>query len=228
MLKDILFPRFCVGCGALGNYICRSCQKKLIAVKEDICFYCKKRSYLGWTHPGCKRKGGMDGFLCAFFYNPLMKKIIKNIKYRLAKDIFKDLSASLPMEFIFKISSLGKFNSGWYLQAVPLHSEKIRLRGFNQSDIIKDQLSGFIKGSHSADVLKRIKNTPSQAQLKNKKQKYLNVQGAFKPGDRVEITGKDFILVDDVITTGSTAKEACRILKSNGAGKVFVITLARG
>lgn len=226
VLKDIFFPKFCVGCGFIGSYICLSCQKKLI-VNEDTCLYCKKRSYLGLTHPGCSSKYRIDGLVSAFLYNPTMKKIIKNIKYRLATDIFNDLFKILPSEFIQKISALSKLVNELNMQAVPLHPHRLKQRGFNQSEVLRDYLSNHVNCLSVVNVLKRVKNTFPQAQLNSKKEKYLNIKGAFRIIDEMNIERKSFVLIDDVVTTGSTVKEACRILKSKKSGKVFVFAIAK-
>lgn len=226
MLKDIFFPKFCVGCGFLGNYICLSCQRKLI-VSEDTCLYCRKRSYLGLTHPGCSSKCRIDGLLSVFLYNPMMKKIIKNIKYRLVTDIFNDLFKMLPPECMQKISALSKLSNELNIQAIPLHSQRLKQRGFNQTEVLRDYFSKHVSCLPVVNVLKRVKNTFPQAQLDSKKQKYLNMKGAFEVINEANVTWKNFILIDDVVTTGSTVKEACRILKSKKSGKVFVFTIAK-
>ncbi|MGB9883692.1 MAG: ComF family protein, partial [Microgenomates group bacterium] len=81
------------------------------------------------------------------------------------------------------------------------------------------------------DLLTRVKKTKNQAEIKEKKQRYLNIKGAFKIKKDVNInfiSGSRIILVDDVVTTGYTASEAAKILKKAGAQKVYLFSLAQG
>ena len=98
-LKDLLFPKFCLGCGFLGAYICTNCKKKLSYIKQDSCLYCGKPSLYGLTHPGCRREKGVDGFLSVFYYNNLLKSVIKSVKYRLATAVFEELCLVVELFF---------------------------------------------------------------------------------------------------------------------------------
>ena len=227
-LKDLLFPKFCLGCGFLGAYICHNCQKKLSYREKDFCLYCKRSSLNGFTHPICKRRDGIDGILSIFHYNNFLKTIIKSIKYRLATDVWKELCLVIKPESLeklklFKNLSWGKF----YFEPIPLYPSKLRIRGFNQAKIIAQFFNQFLSCPLTAH-LTRKKDTLSQAQLKSNQDRYRNMRGAFQAESRDAIKGKNFILVDDVLTTGSTLKEATRALKSAGAKNVLALVLAQG
>ena len=90
-ITDLLFPRRCFGCGYMGVYICPTCVKRLSVVNFQECFYCRKKSLYGFTHPACKRKNGIDGYIHLFYYNNTLKKIIKGIKYSLVTSAKRDL-----------------------------------------------------------------------------------------------------------------------------------------
>ena len=226
-LKDFLFPKFCLGCGFLGAYICLNCQKKLSYIKKNLCLYCGKASLYGLTHPGCKRDFGIDGFLSIFYYNNLLKKIIKSIKYRLAVEVWRELCLVIETDKLEKISLYKKnISKKFFLQPIPLYPGRLATRGFNQAKIISQFFNQFLQFPISEYPLRK-KDTFSQAQLKTNKDRYKNVQGAFEISSQ-DISDKNFILIDDVVTTGSTLKEAARTLKRSGAGRVFAITLAKG
>jgi len=76
--------------------------------------------------------------------------------------------------------------------------------------------------------LKRSYEALAQAQIKSKKSRLKNVKNIFSIIKKVNIKNKTIILIDDVITTGATLKEACRVLKKAGANKVYALTLAKG
>ncbi len=227
VLRDLFFPKTCLGCGFLGSFICLDCQKKINYINKDSCFYCGRFSFFGLTHPPCQRKWGIDGFIAVFYYNNLVKKIIKNVKYRLATEVFKELFSFIEYKNINKLGFYKKIEPDIYLQPVPLHLKKIKERGFNQADCIAEFLSKrlFLPIGH---FLERKKNTPAQAQLKKGINRYSNVRGAFAVKKNLSVRGKKLVLVDDVLTTGATIKEATLILKKNGASRVFALALARG
>lgn len=125
-----------------------------------------------------------------------------------------------------KLSSFKRYSDSFHLQPIPLHKRKLKERGFNQSKIISDFFESYFNYP-VIDCLSRIKNTAAQAQLKQNNLRFLNVKGAFlftSPDKKV----KEILLIDDVVTTGSTVKEATIVLKKNGVAKVFIFALAKG
>ncbi len=109
---------------------------------------------------------------------------------------------------------------------VPLHVKRLREREFNQSAIIGSIIGKKFGIPVAATALVRHRNTKPQVELDGKERKE-NVIGAFSVEDRTAIEGKEIILVDDVYTSGSTINECAKVLKKNGADKVYVVTIAR-
>lgn len=227
LILDLLFPKLCFGCNKLGTYLCAKCAAQLVVPRQDTCLYCHKASYLGLTHPRCKRQHGVDGFLSVFVYNPILKKIIKGIKYRLVVDAFPEFFQVIKPEYVQKYYSIHKLLVGPILQPIPLHSQKQRQRGFNQSDHIARYFHSFLQYPIGA-VLKRTKETAIQSQQPDELSRYKNLRGAFAVSDNADVEGKTIILIDDVVTSGSTVKEAARALKLAGSTKVFVFSVAKG
>jgi ComF family protein len=122
----------------------------------------------------------------------------------------------------------------WLLVPVPLHPERESDREFNQSWELCMRLAQFT-GIPTAEVLERTQPTVKQAHL-NRLQRQENLRGAFRLRPArwwnrhvPEVQGRKILLVDDVLTTGSTTSECARVLKKDGgAEKVVVITVARG
>jgi ComF family protein len=227
-ILDLVFPKFCLGCGFLGSYLCPSCQKQLYHLKRQNCLYCQKASYLGLTHPGCLKKLDIDGVVSLFYYNNLLKKIIKNLKYRLATEVWKEFWQTINPEALKPTVLFKEIVKDGVIQPIPLTKSKLRERGFNQAELIAQYFQKFLS-LPKVDCLVRKKETLSQAQLKSKRQRYLNLRGAFVIKDKnINLRGRKIVLVDDIITTGSTVKEATKVLKKFGARKIYVLTLARG
>ena len=224
-LKDLLFPKLCLSCGYLGAYICCSCQKKLNKIKKDSCLYCEKASINGYSHPNCLKKNGVAGFVGVFNYDNRLKKIIKEIKYRRVKEALTELIALIDFGSIKKLKN---FLSGFFLiQPIPLHLSKEKERGFNQAGLIANYLAKDLNVSLVQGLIRK-RPTKTQAQLSKKKDRLKNINGAFCATNKRTIKGKNILLVDDVLTTGSTIKEAARTLKKAGANKIYAFTLAKG
>ena len=112
---------------------------------------------------------------------------------------------------------------------VPLHSRKLRQRGFNQSELIARaalKLKSVGQLRLSAAVLERPRETKSQIGL-SRHQRRENIRGAFVVAKPLEVKGREVLVVDDVFTTGTTVSECARILRRAGASRVFVATVAR-
>ena len=161
-------------------------------------------------------------------YNNFLKIIIKTLKYKLVRDGFDRLMSISLLLARTKIASLIKaLNISPTLSPIPLHKYRINQRGFNQSEIICSYMSKHLR-LDSKEYLIRYKKTKIQAMLNSKRLRYKNLRGAFKIKLNMNIIGKNIILIDDVVTTGSTVKEAASVLKRNKALNVFVFALAKG
>jgi len=113
-----------------------------------------------------------------------------------------------------------------YLIPVPLHKNRQRKRGFNQSQLICNALSKIIHTSVNATALRRIKNTESQTKL-NRMQRIQNMENAFVIKENDAIRDKTILLIDDVITTGSTINACAQQLMKSGAKAVYAMSAAK-
>lgn len=221
-LLELLFPRFCVGCGYVGTYICSSCELKMKRVKKTHCFYCDKSSLFGLTHPQCKHKNGIDAHLSLYLYGGLFKKLLQESKYKGAHVVLSTLLAFPQENILYNLNKwIGLFKP--LIVSIPLHPQRIKERGFNQSEIIaKKYFSGFI----GTRIIDRTINTDHLANIGNKNKRRNHIRRAFTfIGNTIP---KAVLLVDDVITSGSTMLECSKILKENGIQTVLAFSLAKG
>lgn len=225
-IKDLLFPKICVGCGAIGSFICFNCQNRLIFSEKQRCFQCREPSLYGFTHPSCRRNFGLDGVVSLYLYNPFLKKLLKTAKYRLAKEALNELlNLTISPTGLLLFSSRSPFKT-LPLLPIPLHRSRMSARGFNQSDIICKFMRSLRPEVEIIDLLERVRNTPAQAQLKSKLKRYLNTTSAFKV--KKKLLPSEVMLVDDVITTGSTIRSATEVLKRAGVKRVYAFSLGHG
>lgn len=228
-LLDLIFPKFCVGCGKFGTYFCPQCVRN-ISQTELVCPHCERPSIGGLVHPLCKKKNGLDGLWSLGVYKDPLRKAIQKLKYKFVKDlaaVLVDLTleywARYSPQFLEEIKKDG--GEGWVVIPVPLHPKRQNWRGFNQSAQLGKLLAQKI-GLKYEEALKRVKFTKPQVGLKGWKRKQ-NIKNAFSLSVNHEPITMNYLLIDDVWTTGSTLKECCYVLKRGGAKKVWALTLAR-
>ena len=219
---DLLFPKRCVSCGALGKYICDRCFSKIDFVEKPICPICQRQAIGGKTHPKCAGRFRLDGLIVACRYKSPIKLAIQKVKYKWVYDIeniLVDFLASQIWKFDFPQNSI--------LVPVPLSKNRKNWRGFNQAEILAKTLSR--KFNHPfKDILLRVIETKTQVGL-TREERRENVIEAFALDYKVgkkHIAGQNFILVDDVYTSGATMMEAAKILKHAGAKDVWAMAVA--
>ena len=220
-IVDLIFPKRCVGCGSIGSYICHNCYSKIEFVDRPVCPICQRQAVSGRTHPGCWKKLGLNGLAVGARYKGAVREAIGKVKYKFVQDI-----ESVLAEVLCK--NLWRFDipHNFLLVPIPLHRKRENWRGFNQSKLLVLALSKKYKVKFS-DLLVRKVETRTQVGL-SKEERAENVKGIFGISEGVNLKGKNVLLVDDVFTSGSTAKEACRVLKRAGAGEVWALTIALG
>ena len=108
---------------------------------------------------------------------------------------------------------------------VPLSSTRQRERGYNQSQLLAEQIALNYSLKLSINNLIRTRHTNFQAQL-SVKERWTNIHGAFRIKHPSEFQNKSVLVIDDLLTTGATASEAARVLRNSGANEIGVLTLA--
>lgn len=233
-ILDFIFPKHCVSCKKLGDYICADCFSTISFNPYEICLVCNRGSIDGLTHPFCKTRYSIDGAFTSISYKGIVKRLIYQFKY---KPFVADLQTILvglfyegliQKELFFRtIEQLN--NEAIVLVPIPLYKSKLRKRGYNQAQLLAKGLSKKLNIS-MIDMLVRVKNTSSQVGLDREKRR-TNVSGAFSvipaSGSSASAGEANIFLIDDVLTTGSTLLEAANALKRKGAKKVWGIALAR-
>lgn len=223
-LLDILFPKRCVGCGRLGRYFCDSCTKmiQIILTNEAICPMCGRAALDGKTHPRCQTQYGIDGLTSFFRYNGVVRKGIKAIKYRLTFDVASEFVNLIPGPTTHNLFRQGRDGNA-VIVPIPLHVSRLRERGFNQAEVLGKFLAGRLNLPMRTDILRRIKKTTPQVEMKDRDKRLKNMTGVFAAGK----AAGNIILLDDVFTTGATMRSAGSVLKRAGVRRVWAVTMAR-
>jgi ComF family protein len=235
ILLDLFFPKFCLGCKKEGTYLCDDCRGLLDISEFNYCL-CDKpiRLFAGQRNctegkcPKCQNKK-LSGLYFALPYKEkaLTKKLIHQFKYQPhLKDLAETLSSILIEHFIKTGENTNEIWQNSVLIPVPLDKNKLKIRGYNQSEELAKELSKVLQIPVISDCLIKIKSTAPQMELK-KEEREKNLENAFQIKNPEEFSGKKVFLVDDVYTTGSTMQECAKILKNSGAKIVWGIALAR-
>ncbi|MDP3955030.1 MAG: ComF family protein [bacterium] len=228
-ILDLFFPRKCLGCGREGSYFCSQCLNLVSLDRENICPVCERPSIDGATHPRCFGRTTLDGLATVFAYKGLISKAITKLKYRFVSDLASDL-AELVVSFYGENKTFSRYclEMKPVLVPIPLHPTREKWRGFNQSVLLGQMIAKNLGLGFEPKLLVRVKNTTPQMKLKEKERKE-NIRGAFRlsPNYQLPITNNSILLFDDVWTSGSTLKEAGRVLKEGGSRTVWGLTLAR-
>ncbi|MCL5666921.1 MAG: ComF family protein [Patescibacteria group bacterium] len=235
---DILFPINCITCGKEGFFVCDYCKAQLAPQDTQHCIACQKPSPFGLTHAGCQTPYGADALVSFFSYHDdKVAKIIIHGKYYFLPQVYQIFGKLIAEKCLFQYHQFllpNGNNLRPILIPVPLARSRKRWRGFNQAEVLCQTLNETLELPYCTNLLARRRATKTQKDLK-KEQRIKNVAGAFiytrknrcHGEEIVSVQGRHVILVDDVATTGSTLQEAAKVLKRNGATKVFCLTVAR-
>ena len=231
-ISEVIFPPQCLGCAEIlhpftGQIFCPVCNDKIKLITGSICRVC------GTTFPDSPAQSHLCGdclesktyFSCAravFCYDAFILKAIHQFKYGRNISVGETL-ASFMAGFSFPDIDFTDYS---LIIPVPLHINRLRERGFNQSLILARALEKRRQIPVDFSALKRHRFTVTQAGS-NRNERKQNIKGSFEVTDSKKIAGKNIILVDDVYTTGATINECAKTLIRARAKKVAVFTLAR-
>lgn len=219
-LTELLFPRLCVVCG-----------DKLIEQEQWICLHClhhipRTNYHLERENPVAQLFYGRVPieFATAFFRfskGSQYQKLLHNLKYK----GMKELGAEIGKHFGIDLTQSEDFNSVDIICPVPLHPDKEKKRGYNQSWWIASGMAEQMQKELSSGNLIRATATETQTR-KNRFERWQNVEGIFDLTNPEGFSGKHILLIDDVVTTGSTLEACAQTILSKTNAKVSIATLA--
>jgi ComF family protein len=215
---NLFYPSLCCAC---GNHlyegeecICISCRMSLpYTLDEHIVWNKTYKIFAGRT----RIKAASSLFY--FKKKSRVQNLLHYLKYKNHEELGKTLG--LMHAQLLKHSKL--FEGIDIVLPVPLHPTKLKQRGYNQSALLAKGYEEGLGIKYREDLLKRVINTSTQTR-KNRYERYENMNSVFECN--TEISGKNVLLVDDVITTGSTVEACVDVLLAAGCANVFVVSVA--
>lgn len=227
ILKRIFYPDDfgCIICGRRGkNYpeygnavICDKCVNSFTLVSPPLCTKCGRRikSENSLCEMCAKYDFEFDRAASAFVYDGSIRKAIHSLKYH-DEAWLADFSANAMYK------TLKECNMNFdVLTYVPMYKRKELKRGYNQAKLLAEKIAKQLN-MNCTDLLIRTINTTPQSQL-DKNERMENINGAIKVADKYKnnISDKSVLVIDDILTTGSSLNECAKVLKTCGATHVF-------
>jgi ComF family protein len=219
-LLSLFYPRICGGCNAhLRKYEGDLCL---------ICLYSLPKTYY-WDYPITPIEELFKGRLkvssaCSFLHFEKMS-VTQRLMHRLKYDGKTSIGVELGRAFGLILKEKKWYSDVDIIVPVPLHFTKLARRGYNQSTTIANGLAEVYNVRVRPHALKRMVNSETQTR-KARYARTENVQDVFVVAEQKAINGKNVLLVDDVVTTGSTLEAAGQALLNAGAAKLYIATLA--
>jgi ComF family protein len=250
-LDDLIttfYPSDCRVCGepllkAGFSPICDQCVDGVAAQSMTLCVRCGEALDMeGVRYAG---QFPVEGLVCSpcrmvppeferavayAVYEDKLREMVHLLKYERMRSVAKPLGGLLARAIKMLEAEAGR---ELLVVAVPLFPGKERERGYNQAVLLADAALAELKRSKpewklsaAHGVIRRVKDTKSQFGLTPKGRRR-NLQGAFAVTDRETLAGREVLLVDDIYTTGATARACAQVLRRAGASKVWVATASR-
>jgi len=227
---SLLYTPVCTICGRsirAGEYLCGDCETRVTRIVPPFCQTCSEPfegSITGaFTCANCAHRTiYFDAAVAAYRGRGIVREVIHQFKYtrqiHLRHLVARWLRAALDDERLRDCN----FD---LIVPVPLHPTRERERGFNQASLLSELLSAQTS-IRSQRVLERVRYTTTQTAL-DRSERMENLHNAFRLRKNADVRGLRVLLIDDVLTTGSTLSECARVLKRAGAISVHAATAAR-
>ena len=219
---DVLFPPRCAGCGQVGTWLCDTCRSRFQPVVAPYCRRCGQPIEHGTLCAMCQRGRfhHLDMARSAAVFGSPLREVIHAFKYqgnvRLAEPLAEYMLGRLRVDAL-RVDAI---------VPVPLHPDRFRQRGYNQAALLARHLAKATGIPLGENMVVRVRHTPPQVTL-GFRERMENMEGAFAAMNPARVAGHSFLLIDDVMTSGSTLEACAHALKDAGAERVLGYTLAR-
>jgi ComF family protein len=226
-LLDLLYPPKCVCCSSMQDWWCVTCRSAVETLAQQPCARCLSLE-AGHDAASCAGELPFTGVVATgFYHSPPLRRLVGSLKYDGVTASAQAVEEYLRTTYARLDVLPWEHESSLMIHPMPLSVCRERERGFNQAAWLAERfrVAWNIRGD-MADCLIRARGSMAQADVAhNLRLRRANVQGQFRCSIPVFAP---MLLVDDVVTTGSTAAEAARALLRAGASRVYLLALALG
>lgn len=228
---DLIYPSktICYICGGTPGKdtkynLCYNCYNNLPFISEHHCIKCSIPLRMTEERLICQQCANTDYYFDRAISVADYEKDVKTLIYRLKYSNHTYLAKTIGYIMADRLKQEGIKTD--IIISVPLYKDKEKERGFNQATLISKHIAERTGTPLNVDAFVRTKNTKVMHNL-TRRERFENVDNAFKVINREVILNKDILLVDDIFTTGSTVNSCSKELMNNGAKSVTVLTFAR-
>lgn len=209
LLLDLVYPPKCPFCGA--------------AVERTTYDPCPKCSADLWTHGGqCIVPGThFSRCVCAAWYAGKLREEVKGFKFRNQSDRARAYGPKLAE--VVRLYLPGAYDC---ITWVPVSQATLKKRGYDQARLLAQETARAL-GREAIPLLEKTRATPAQSSLDSAAQRKKNVKGVYAVPDPAQVRGKRVLVIDDILTTGSTLEEAAKTLRAAGAEQVVAAAFCR-
>lgn len=227
---NLLYPPHCAIClceTLAGEHLCAECRKQAVVIAAPFCQTCSE-PFSGqidgtFTCPNCQdRRFHFTHAVSRYRSREVVREMVHRFKYNgkvHLRHVLVDWLAETLDDTRLQTPPCDR------IVPVPLHSTRQRERGFNQAYVLSEELA-CRSSIPLADCLKRIRYTTTQT-IFEREERMENLHGAFQMRQNADVRNLHLLLIDDILTTGSTVDECGRVLMDAGAASVRVATVAR-
>ncbi len=199
---NLIFPPRCAGCGQVDTFWCSKCQQEIDAM-----------SLSEYIEP----KSPLLGVAATGLHIGILREAVQALKYEntptVAKPLGKKLSSCLQQQdWTYDI-----------IVPVPLHTKRLAERGYNQAQLLAEQVASIMGTGCEVNALQRIRETKSQVTISGA-ERLQNIKDAFVANNQI-VNGRSIVIIDDVYTTGSTLSACGEALLLAGATVVYGLTV---
>ena len=228
---DVIFPIRCLGCGAPGKFICAPCADRLPMLEEPFCDICAQPGTDGVCAWCLDNEPEIDEIRAPYLYlrSSPIQKAVTMLKYGGIKALAPELADLLtrflrdsPTDYATRNFAPRDFD---YIVPIISHPRRVRKRGYSQAALLAAALSDRLQTPMLADALSRVRDAPSQLTAPSREARWRNVRDSFVCHQ--DMSGLTILLIDDLVTTGSTAAACAAALKQAGALQVSALAIAR-
>ncbi|HUX36109.1 MAG TPA: ComF family protein [Candidatus Paceibacterota bacterium] len=224
-ILDILFPSLCINCGKnvdSGEALCAACFAEIPFNKSFFCGKCGAR--LPYGEKICHFDFPYILGAAVSYKNAAVRELVRELKFGFVRSAARPLADLL----IAYSENAGLAGKDWLVIPIPLGKKRLRIRGFNQAELIANIFAEHFSINTEKGILLRKKETEPQSEIKKMDERAKNTKDCFAVAAPEKISGRNIIIVDDVSTSGSTFFEAAVSLKKAGAHKILALAAAKG
>lgn len=214
---SVLAPHMCINCGREGKLICEGCFSDAFTAIPSRCFRCKRITIDFEVCDKCKNSSRPKHVWVSTYYETNAKKLLHYYKFDRARSAVQIISEAM-------IEVLPYLSNGTLVVSVPTATSRVRQRGYDQSLLIGNYISGKRKYDQTVAVSHLFQSRQVGA---NRQKRLAQLKNSFVVTKPERLKGREVLIIDDVVTTGATIEAMTSVLKKAGAKTVNALIFAQ-